>query len=436
MTVLVISPDYASHLLPLATIATAWQRAGERVVVATGPANAALVDDFGYQRVDLRLGRGSNPGIIKVDEQPVGEDDNLRRFFQATRLGMIETLRYQADARRADLLWNPVASAQRVIEIVEAVHPDQILVDHLAFGATLGLNAAGIPYSDVVLGHPTALPVGDEVYGSLADWPTCFSPMIEELAELRRRCQFVSDCFTDDWNQAARQISAHTAEVDSAFAVHGQQVLFNYPTELVDDLRRATASEQVGSCTYLGASVRSDEVPPDVAHWLERVGRRPVVYVSFGSFLSARSDVLASVAAALSGIDVDVMLATGSADVADLGYLPDRWLARPYLPQVACLAHTDVAVTHGGNNTVTECLHHGVPMVVLPFSTDQFAGAAAVEHHGCGIALDPNASSPGALGAGITRVLSGDYGNIASALGARLRDAPGPDTAFAAIAQS
>ena len=35
MTLLVISPDYASHLYPLATLATAWQAAGERVVVDT-----------------------------------------------------------------------------------------------------------------------------------------------------------------------------------------------------------------------------------------------------------------------------------------------------------------------------------------------------------------------------------------------------------------
>ena len=33
MTLLVISPDYASHLLPLATLASAWRDAGERVVV-------------------------------------------------------------------------------------------------------------------------------------------------------------------------------------------------------------------------------------------------------------------------------------------------------------------------------------------------------------------------------------------------------------------
>ena len=72
MTLLVISPDYASHLYPLATLATAWRDAGERVVVATGTATDALVTAFGYEREHLQLGRGSNPGVIRAEEQPAG----------------------------------------------------------------------------------------------------------------------------------------------------------------------------------------------------------------------------------------------------------------------------------------------------------------------------------------------------------------------------
>ncbi len=89
MTLLVISPDYASHLYPLATLATAWRDAGERVVVATGPATDAVVRAFGYERVHLQLGRGSNPGVIRAEEQPPGEDDSLRGFFEATREGAV-----------------------------------------------------------------------------------------------------------------------------------------------------------------------------------------------------------------------------------------------------------------------------------------------------------------------------------------------------------
>ncbi|MEO7131127.1 MAG: hypothetical protein ABIZ07_07110 [Dermatophilaceae bacterium] len=67
MTLLVISPDYASHLYPLATLATTWRDAGEQVVVATGPATDAIVRGFGLERVGLQLGRGSNPGVIRVE---------------------------------------------------------------------------------------------------------------------------------------------------------------------------------------------------------------------------------------------------------------------------------------------------------------------------------------------------------------------------------
>ncbi len=98
MTLLVISPDYASHLLPLATLATAWRDAGESVVVATGPATAGIVAEFGFDRADLVLGRGSNPGVIRAEQQPPGEDAALRGFFAATRHGMVATLRYQAEA--------------------------------------------------------------------------------------------------------------------------------------------------------------------------------------------------------------------------------------------------------------------------------------------------------------------------------------------------
>jgi len=125
---------------------------------------APLVERAGFDRLPLVLGRGANPGVARAGDQPSGEDENLRAFFRATRDGMIPTLRLQAELRRNDLLWRPVEAARATIDIVRAVAPDAILVDHLAFGATLGLRAAGIPYADVVLGHPTALPVAGERY--------------------------------------------------------------------------------------------------------------------------------------------------------------------------------------------------------------------------------------------------------------------------------
>ena len=191
MTLLVVSPDYASHLYPLATLATAWHATGERVVVATGPATAGIVRDFGFERVDLRLGRGSNPGVIRAEDQPKGEDASLRGFFDATRRGAVETLAFQAEARGDDLLWDPVTVARDVQRIVSEVRPDHVIVDHLAFSARLALVSSGVHHADVVLGHPSALTVGDEVYG----YPPAFpSAIVPDPAALESSTSSVSEC--------------------------------------------------------------------------------------------------------------------------------------------------------------------------------------------------------------------------------------------------
>ena len=430
MTLLVISPDYASHLLPLASLATAWRDAGERVVVASGPATASITADFGFARTDLRLGRGSNPGVIRAQEQVAGEDDALRGFFAATERGMVETLRYQADARSADLLWDPVATAQRVLAVVDEVRPDQVIVDHLAFSARLALMAGGVPHADVVLGHPSALPVGDEVYGYPPAWPDVFKPDPDGLAALHERCCEVRDGFTREWNAALEVLAPQAQPSVDAFTAHSDLVLLNYPFELHDAARTALLPPH----SFLGSAVRAQPAPPDIASWLAAGASKPLVYVSFGSFLSVRGDVLGRVVEALRSLPVRVALAVGSADPAAVGEVPGDWLVREFLPQVALLEHAAVTVTHGGNNSVTEALTAGVPMLVLPFSTDQFAGAAAIVDAGVGLAQDPNTASPAELAEAIAALLDGESALVAATIGAGLRDKPGRQVAWEVMA--
>ena len=430
MTLLVISPDYASHLYPLATLATAWRDAGERVVIATGPATDGLVRAFGYAWAHLQLGRGSNPGVIRAEEQPSGEDDALRGFFDATRLGAVETLTFQARARRSDLLWDPVGVARAVERVVEAVAPDEVIVDHLAFGARLALSANGIRHADVVLGHPSALTVGDEVYGLPPAFPRRLQPSASELAGLRAVCEEVRDEFTDQWNDALAVLAPRAAASPDAFAETGDVLLLNYPGAL----HPAERTRLLPAHAFLGSAVRSEPRDDEVDAWLA-AGDRPVVYVSLGSFLSVRSDVLAAVAEALRGLDVRVALAHGSTPVEAIGPLPEAWFVREVLPQVTLLRLAGLAVSHGGNNSVTEALTAGVPMLLLPLSTDQFAGAAALEAAGLAEVLDPNALSHSEIREVSSRLLhlAGEPRDRLAALAAELVEVPGASRARAAL---
>jgi UDP:flavonoid glycosyltransferase YjiC (YdhE family) len=134
---------------------------------------------------------------------------------------------------------------------------------------------------------------------------------------------------------------------------------------------------------------------------------------------------------ALRPLGLRVAVATGSA--TGLPDVPADWLVRHYLPQVALLDRTAVMVTHGGNNSVTEALTAGVPMVVLPFSTDQFTGAAALEAAGLAVALDPNEATTSDLATAVRAVLEGPAPDLARAIGERLRRAPGREAARAAM---
>lgn len=428
MTLLVISPDYASHLYPLATLARAWAEAGERVVVATGPATDAIVSRFGFEREDLQLGRGSNPGIIRAEDQPRGEDDALRGFFAATRLGAVPTLAFQAAARGDDLLWDPLRVAREVQLIVHRVNPDHVIVDHLAFSARLALSGTGVRHADVVLGHPSALTVGDEVYGYPPAWPRRLQPAPSDLVDLRRQCEHVRDVFTDQWNGVLASLDPGARATSDAFAETGDVLLLNYPGALHPPERTAL----LGRHAFLGSAVRTEEPDAEVDAWLAG-GGSPVVYVSLGSFLSVRSDVLACVAEALRGMDVRVAMATGSTPREALGTIPPSWLVRDELPQVTLLDHAILSVSHGGNNSVTESLTAGVPLLLLPFSTDQFAGAAALEAAGLGEALDPNSATPAEVRAAASRLLDHDAAARLEELSQDLTTTPGARRARAAM---
>jgi UDP:flavonoid glycosyltransferase YjiC (YdhE family) len=86
--------------------------------------------------------------------------------------------------------------------------------------------------------------------------------------------------------------------------------------------------------------------------------------------------------------------------------LAPNMVGAEFLPQPTILPQVDLVITHGGNNTVTESLHFGKPMIVLPLFWDQHDNAQRMDELGFGRRLDTYGHRPGELIAAIDGLLA------------------------------
>ena len=78
------------------------------------------------------------------------------------------------------------------------------------------------------------------------------------------------------------------------------------------------------------------------------------------------------------------------------------------LPQTNVIPLVDLVITHGGNNTTTEALHFGKPMVLLPLFWDQYDNAQRMDELGFGVRLSTYSFTSDDLHGAIDRLLSDD----------------------------
>lgn len=105
---------------------------------------------------------------------------------------------------------------------------------------------------------------------------------------------------------------------------------------------------------------------------------------------------------------------------------PPSFIVRPFVPQLALLARAQAVVSHAGQNTVSEALARGLPLVVLPIKYDQSVIAAQVESAGAGLRLKFGRVRADELRAAVLRVLGEPhFAHNAARIGASFEAAGG-----------
>ena len=120
---------------------------------------------------------------------------------------------------------------------------------------------------------------------------------------------------------------------------------------------------------------------------VEKTGEK-LVYISMGTVNNDMLPLYQACIEAVKGTHWQVILSVGDqVDAGKLQKLSENVFVHSTVDQIAVLEKADAFLTHCGMNSASEGLYFGVPLVMLPQTSEQGGVAARVEQLGAGLRL-------------------------------------------------
>jgi MGT family glycosyltransferase len=303
----------------------------------------------------------------------------------------------------------------RLREIVGKHRPDVIVEDNVVLFPAL--VTAGAPYVRIVSCSPLEV-TGPDVPPPFSGLPSADRSQWDAYrAEFGRTHRAMWSDF-NDWVQAEGAGALRELE----FMPHTTAAnLYVYPAE-ADYLDVRPLDD---TWTRLDSSVReTDEEYRLPAELADRPEDSALVYFSLGSLGGADVELMQRIVDVLGTTRHRYIVSKGPQ--ADRITLPDNMVGAQMLPQTKVIPQVDVVISHGGNNTVTETLHFGKPLIVLPLFWDQYENAQRIDELGFGVRLDTYSFADDELTSAVDRLLADtDLRDMLAEVGAAIRSRDG-----------
>ena len=395
------------------------RRRGHRVVFIVEESFAGTLEAQGFEE---RLMRLTPPPL---EEEVPGQfwKDFIRDTAPVFRLPTIEQLAGFIAPTFQALVDGAKYVDDRLHEIIDELEPDVIVEDNVVGFAAL--PACGRPWARIVSCNPTE--VRDP------DVPPVFSGY---PAADRSQWEAYWHAYRDAHAELHADFDAFCQE-RGAPPLPELEFMFESPwLNMVHLSRRGRLSARPAAARARGTTCRRACARPTLPTSCPTSlrGADPLLYLSLGSLGSADVELMRTLIAELADAPYRVIVSKGPQH--DQFELADTMTGAEFLPQTSILPQVDLVITHGGNNTVTEAVYFGKPMVVLPLFWDQYDNAQRVHDTGFGVRLDTYGHTREQLTGAIDTLLADESlkARLAAA-STRLRAAPGTERAAALIEQ-
>jgi MGT family glycosyltransferase len=261
----------------------------------------------------------------------------------------------------------------RLKEIFDELRPDVIVEDNVvAFPAVV---TAKKPWVRIISCNPLELKDPDlppAFSGYATNQRTGWKEFRARYSELHRELHKEFDGF-------CRQAGA-PALPEGEFIWESPHLNFYLYPEAADYRR---SQKPASTWHRLDSCVRDTDEPFEIANEFRGRAKEKLIYLSLGSLGSADVELMNHIISVLGNTRHRVIVSKGPQH--ELIQLAENMWGAQFLPQTSIIPQVDLVITHGGNNTVTECFHFGKPMIVLPLFWDQYDNAQRVNELGFGV---------------------------------------------------
>jgi MGT family glycosyltransferase len=350
-------------------------RRGHRVVIVIDPTWKGKLSSPGLEEYVIEIDNSAS----KDAEQRPGEywanyvRDALPKFRQPTYIQVETYIRPTWQAMIEEVkLYN-----QHLRSVIDHIRPDVIVQDsNLCFPT---VATSGVPCVRIVSCNPLEMP-GKDIPPAYSGLPQDDNSGWDEFRAKYDRVH------RPIWKEFSAWVQSQGAPplpdlhfiYDSEYAniyIYPQEADYVVNRPLDPTWHRIDSSVRETDTSYeLPASVR------------DRPNDSGLVYVSLGSLGCADVALMQRLIDALGRSHHRFIVSKGP--LSDSLKFPDSMVGEPTLPQTKVIPQVDLVITHGGNNTITEALHFGKPMIILPIFWDQYDNAQRMHELGFGIRIN------------------------------------------------
>jgi MGT family glycosyltransferase len=155
---------------------------------------------------------------------------------------------------------------------------------------------------------------------------------------------------------------------------------------------------------FAGPSVTDREESMDFT--LKQDKNDKVIYITMGTINNQLTGFYNKCIEAFREEKFRVVMSVGNKlDVSAFDPIPKHFIIRNYIPQLEVLKQTDVMISHGGLNSVSEALYYGVPVIAIPLANDQPMVARRLMELGAGMELKMEDVTPELLRESVHKIL-------------------------------